>query len=29
VFDRLFLPLLLSHAYKEKDGQEAAIVLSW
>ena len=22
VFDRLFLPLLLSHAYKEKDGQE-------
>jgi hypothetical protein len=27
VFDRLFLPLLLSHAYK--DGQEAAIVLLW
>jgi hypothetical protein len=27
VFDRLFLPLLLSHAYKDKDGQEAAIVL--
>jgi hypothetical protein len=25
VFDRLFLPLLLSHAYKDKDGQEAAI----
>jgi len=24
VFDRLFLPLLLSHAYKDKDGQEAA-----
>jgi hypothetical protein len=22
VFDRLFLPLLLSHAYKDKDGQE-------
>ena len=22
VFDRLFLPLLLSHAYKNKDGQE-------
>lgn len=29
VFDRLFLPLLLSHAYKDKDGQEAAIVLLW
>jgi hypothetical protein len=26
VSDRLFLPLLLSHAYKDKDGQEAAIV---
>ena len=25
VFDRLFLPLLLSHAHKDKDGQEAAI----
>jgi uncharacterized protein YbjT (DUF2867 family) len=25
VFDRRFLPLLLSHAYKDKDGQEAAI----
>ncbi len=25
VFDRLFLPLLLSHAYKDKDRQEAAI----
>jgi len=25
VFDRLFLPLLLSHACKDKDGQEAAI----
>jgi len=25
VFDRLFLPLLLSHAYKDKEGQEAAI----
>ena len=25
MFDRLFLPLLLSHAYKDKDGQEAAI----
>src|SRR5437870_13617181 len=25
VFDRLFLPLLLSHAYKDRDGQEAAI----
>ena len=25
VFDRLFRPLLLSHAYKDKDGQEAAI----
>ena len=25
VFDRLFQPLLLSHAYKDKDGQEAAI----
>jgi hypothetical protein len=22
VFDRLFLPLLLSHVYKDKDGQE-------
>jgi hypothetical protein len=22
VFDRLFLPLLLGHAYKDKDGQE-------
>jgi hypothetical protein len=29
VFDRLFLPMLLSHAYKGKDGQEAAIVLLW
>ena len=32
VFDRLFLPLLLSHAYKDKDGQEAAIrasALDW
>jgi hypothetical protein len=29
VFDRLFLPMLLSHAYKDKDGQEAAIVLWW
>jgi hypothetical protein len=29
VFDWLFLPLLLSHAHKEKDGQEAAIVLLW
>jgi uncharacterized protein YbjT (DUF2867 family) len=25
IFDRLFQPLLLSHAYKDKDGQEAAI----
>jgi uncharacterized protein YbjT (DUF2867 family) len=25
VFDRLFLPLLLSHLYKDKDRQEAAI----
>lgn len=25
VFDRLFQPLLLSHAYKDKNGQEAAI----
>jgi hypothetical protein len=25
VFDRLFLPLLLSHAYKDKNGQEAMI----
>ncbi|MGB9070350.1 MAG: NAD(P)H-binding protein [Candidatus Acidiferrales bacterium] len=25
VFDRLFLPLLLSHAYKDKDGQDTAI----
>jgi uncharacterized protein YbjT (DUF2867 family) len=25
VFDRLFLPLLLSHAYKDKDRQEATI----
>ena len=25
VFDRLFQPLLLSQAYKDKDGQEAAI----
>jgi uncharacterized protein YbjT (DUF2867 family) len=25
VFDKLFRPLLLSHAYKDKDGQEAAI----
>jgi NAD(P)H-binding len=25
VFDRLFLPLLLSHAYKDEDRQEAAI----
>ena len=29
VFDRLFLPMLLSHVYKDKDGQEAAIVLLW
>jgi hypothetical protein len=29
VFDRLFLPMLLSHAYKDRDGQEAAIVLLW
>jgi hypothetical protein len=29
VFDRLFLPLLLSRAYKDKDSQEAAIVLLW
>jgi hypothetical protein len=28
VFDRLFLPLLLSYAYKDKDGQEAAIPAS-
>jgi hypothetical protein len=27
VFDRLFLPMLFCHVYKEKDGQEAAIVL--
>ena len=27
MFDRLFLPLLLSRAYKDKDYQEAAIVL--
>jgi hypothetical protein len=27
VFDRRFLPLLLSLAYKGKDGQEATIVL--
>jgi NAD(P)H-binding len=25
VFDRLFLPLLLSHTYKDKDGQDTAI----
>jgi putative NADH-flavin reductase len=25
VFDRMFQPLLLSHAYKDKDGQESAI----
>jgi hypothetical protein len=25
VFDRLFLPLLPSHAYKDKDSQEAAM----
>jgi uncharacterized protein YbjT (DUF2867 family) len=25
VFDRLFLPLLLSHAYTDKEGQEVAI----
>jgi hypothetical protein len=29
MFDRLFLPLLLSNAYEVKDGQEAAIVLLW
>ncbi len=29
VFDRLFLPLLLSHVYKDKDGQEATIDLLW
>jgi hypothetical protein len=29
VFDRLFLPMLLSHGYKDKDGQEAAIALLW
>jgi hypothetical protein len=29
VFDRLFLPMLLSHAYKDNNGQEAAIVLLW
>jgi hypothetical protein len=29
VFDRLFLPMLLSHAYKDKDDQEDAIVLLW
>jgi hypothetical protein len=29
VFDRLFLPMSLGHAYKDKDGQEAAIVLLW
>jgi hypothetical protein len=29
VSDRLLVPLLLSHAYKDKDGQEAAIVLLW
>jgi hypothetical protein len=29
VFDRLFLPMLLSHAYKDEDGQETAIVLLW
>ena len=28
-FDRLFLPMLLSHAYKDNDGQAAAIVLLW
>jgi hypothetical protein len=27
VFDRLFLSLLFSHAYKDKDDQEATIVL--
>jgi hypothetical protein len=26
VFDRLFLPLLLSHAYKDKDGQEGDLL---
>ena len=25
LFDQLFLPLLLSQAYKDKDGQEAVI----
>jgi len=25
VFDRLFLPLLLSHAHKDKDGQEGSV----
>jgi hypothetical protein len=29
VFDRLFLPMLLSHAYKDEDDQEDAIVLLW
>jgi hypothetical protein len=29
MFGRLFLPVLLSHAHKDKDGQEAAIVLLW
>ena len=32
VFDQVFLPLLLSHAYKDKDGQEAvtrASSLDW
>ena len=27
MFDRLFLPMQLGDAYKDKDGQEAAIVL--
>jgi hypothetical protein len=29
VFDRLFLPMLLSHAYKDKDDQEDAVALLW
>jgi hypothetical protein len=29
MFDRLFLPMLLGQAYKDKDGQEAPIVLLW
>jgi hypothetical protein len=28
VFDRLFLPLLLIHAYEDKDYQEAAIMVN-